>query len=455
MPSYVLRMGPHFNVTRPQAAEFKAAEMPMIAVPEMVPRSCRLETYDKIEIKPVTLPAGTELISYASPDSTFAVTKRLIDAAQDTILIGIYDFSAPHMKEVLLNALARGVSISLMLDIDTKKESDLFDDLVRMGVRGVPAPSCANDTVRYFSSSHEKVIIIDRTWCLVQSGNYSTNSIPFNVKDGGEEIGFRTGNRDMGLAIRSEDICSTFSNILEADMALVEGTPEMLRRPIEDQVFLIERAPLGPGKRFPSKSFMLDADLEVTPVLSPDNYMDVVPDLLAKAKTSIFIEQQYIKARQPLIRQLLTAMKEAQSKSPELDIRIILGKVFDTSKLPAEEANLAILANEFGLELGKHIRYINTDQFVHCHNKMIVIDGAGVLISSQNWSDSAVAKNREAGVWLKHGAIADYYTSIFEYDWSVAFNEPTTGTAAPEMVMPETLGAGGFIEVERADYQEV
>jgi len=36
------------------------------------------------------------------------------------------------------------------------------------------------------------------------------------------------------------------------------------------------------------------------------------------------------------------------------------------------------------------IRYIDTTRLVHCHNKLIIIDGQTVLTSSQNWSKAAV-----------------------------------------------------------------
>jgi phosphatidylserine/phosphatidylglycerophosphate/cardiolipin synthase-like enzyme len=239
-------------------------------------------------------------------------------------------------------------------------------------------------------------------------------------------------------------------------MALAGASPEMLRRPIPDTVFLVERAPRGPGKRFKSEVFKLDEKLSVTPVVSPDNYMAIVPNLLAKARSSVLIEQQYVKAKQPHIRELLDAISAARRKAPDLDVRIVLGKIFNRSKLQAERENLAILANDFGLELGTHIRYVNTDEFVHCHNKMIVIDGEGVLVGSQNWSDSAVSKNREAGVWLQHKEIAGYFKSIFEYDWSVAFRDlPEEEEGAPEMLTLPALSGGGFVRVERADYEEV
>lgn len=450
MPSYVLKTRVP-AIASPQAL---AREAPVaIATPEMVPRNCRLEGYEKREVP--SFEVHGKIVAYASPDSTFAVTKRMIDAAEHSILIGIYDFTASYMEDLLLAAMARGVRVSLMLDIDGKGESELFDRLVQMGVRGVSAPSCANSSARVFTSSHEKVIVIDGEWVLVQSGNYSTNSIPMNVEDGARAGRFRPGNRDTGLAIQSEKLASFFADVLESDMALVDAVPEMLRRPVEEGFFLVERAPTRkPAKLFPSETFKLKGPLSVQPVLSPDNYMDVIPDFLAKAEKSILIEQQYIRSTQTNVTRLMQAIAKAKEVSPELEIRIVLGKIFDKEDLPKEQRNLDNLSKTYGLELGEHIRFINTDEFVHCHNKMIVVDGKSVLISSQNWSDAAVSKNREAGVWLTHEAIATYFTRIFENDWESGFRT-LPDFAEPEVMTPEALGAGGFIRVDRGDYEEV
>ncbi|WP_244443040.1 phospholipase D-like domain-containing protein [Bradyrhizobium sp. Ai1a-2] len=422
-------------------------------LPEMVPRNCRLEEYEKVKVPAVDV--DQEIITYCSPDSTYAVTKKLFDDAKKSILIGIYDFSAEYIKELVLDALKRGVKVKLMLDIDSKDEQELFDSLSDSGVDGVPAPSCASHRVHYFSSSHEKVIVIDGEWCIVQSGNYSENSIPLNVKDGGDPAHFRHGNRDTGLAIRSRKLSKFFTGILESDMNLELTGPEALPEAIEAaNAFMIEKAPTKlPTKLFPSKTFKLTKSLSVQPVLSPDNYMQVIPDKLRVAKKSVLIEQQYIRGKQPDIQELLTAIKEARGRNGRLDIRIVLGKVFSKKDLDAEKKNLALLKQEFGLVAGKNIRYIDTTRFVHCHNKMILVDGQNVLVSSQNWSDSAVSKNREAGVWLSHSGICDYFTQIFESDWKTALKSPT----APDkdVVEAESLRAGGFVRVAPADYQEV
>src|SRR5262249_43070932 len=343
-----------------------------------------------------------------------------------SISIGIYDFSADYMKELLLNAIQRGVKVKLMLDIDSKEEQSLFDELVDAGVSGVPAPSCASHKVHYFSSSHEKVIVIDDEWCLVQSGNYSENSIPLNVEDGGDPDHFRTGNRDTGLAIRSRKLAKFFSGILNSDMALeIEGPESLVEVAKVASGFLVERAPTKkPLKLFPSKRFKLTKPLKIQPVLSPDNYMNVMPEKLQAAEKAILIEQQYIRGSQDQIAELLDAINAARDAKPDLDVRIILGKVFGKKDLAKEKENLDLLKHKYKLTLGRNIRYIDTTRFVHCHNKMVLIDGKGVLVSSQNWSDSAVAKNREAGLWFKHAGICGYFTDIFESDWKTAKKEP-------------------------------
>jgi phosphatidylserine/phosphatidylglycerophosphate/cardiolipin synthase-like enzyme len=461
MPSFVLRRsitnfkGPFVaepESLRPVGNHLEPARTG-IFLPEMVPRNCRLEDYTKVKVPAVDV--DQEIIAYCSPDSTFAVTKRLFDDAKKSILIGIYDFSADYMKELLLDALKRGVKVTLMLDIDSKDEQALFDELNDAGVDGVPAPSCASHKIHFFSSSHEKVIVIDGEWCIVQSGNYSENSIPMNVKDGGDPAHFRTGNRDTGLAIRSKKLSKFFSGILESDMALEINSPEALAAVAQTpNAFLIEKAPAKlPTKLFPSKTFKLTKPLNIQPILSPDNYMTVMPGKLRAAKKSILIEQQYIRGKQPDISELLTAIKEARDEAGDFDIRIILGKIFSKKDLPKENENLDLLEQDFGLVLGKNIRYIDTSRFVHCHNKMVLVDGQSVLVSSQNWSDSAVSKNREAGVWLAHSGICDYFTKIFESDWATARKAPDA--PATDVVEPESLRAGGFVRVAPADYQEV
>jgi phosphatidylserine/phosphatidylglycerophosphate/cardiolipin synthase-like enzyme len=424
---------------------------------ELVPRQCKLAKYQKLSSVPTVRVTG-DLIAYASPDSTYAVTRRLFDAAKKEIIIGIYDFSADYMKEIVLNAIRRGVKVSLMLDIDSKDEQTLFDELTRFGCNGVPAPSCASDVISYFPSSHEKVIVIDGVWSLIQSGNYSNNSIPFNEEDGGDPDHFVTGNRDMGVAIRSKPLATFFANLLRSDMKLeldaetIEALGVAVKR--KKAPDLVEAVPEDlPMQLFPSKTFNPSGTIRVRPILTPDNYLDVIPALLESATQSIYMEHQYIRSKQDEIIKLLTAIRNARARNPALDVRIILGKIFSTTDFRKEQDNIANLKQNFGLVLDQNIRYIDTKRFVHCHNKMIIVDGTDVLISSQNWSSTGVGNNREGGVLMHYPDIAQYYATIFESDWSTAQTKiPRPGAAA---IGPEALTRGRFVKVVAADYQEV
>ncbi len=425
-----------------------------LATVEGVKRNCQI-TKPKLLKNISGLKVKGDFVAYASPDSTYAVTRKFMDAAKKEILIGIYDFSAQYIKEILLNARRRGVKVSLMLDMDGKAEHSIVKELKKNGCKTVPAPSCASQHIAYFPCCHEKVIVIDNEWVLVQSGNYSTTSIPFNEIDGGDPNRFVKGNRDMGVAVRSKSLCDFFTKVLRSDMKLeldAEGIEALMAPP--DSVDIVERVPpLIPTQLFRSKQFKPTKAIDVMPVLSPDNYMEVITELLASATESIYIENQYIKSTQSEIAKLLKAIKKAKDNNPGLDVRIVLGKLFDKDKVPAEKVNIANLKAKYDLLLGKHIRYIDTTRFVHCHNKMIVVDGKISVISSQNWSNSAVSKNREAGLVIDYPALAKYYTEIFESDWKTASKRiPLTG---PESITPEALLRGNYIQVVAADYEIV
>jgi hypothetical protein len=108
----------------------------------------------------------------------------------------------------------------LLLDLDNRPgENEIFEELVKYGCEGVAAPSCASKYVHYFASALEKVIVIGGTWTLVQSGNYSDNSIPANEGDGVPGAGhFFPGNRDTGVAVHSRELAAFFTGILRADI---------------------------------------------------------------------------------------------------------------------------------------------------------------------------------------------------------------------------------------------
>ena len=264
------------------------------------------------------------------------------------------------------------------------------------------------------------------------------------------------GNRDTGVAVHSVELAAFFTKILHADMKLeldaegiagfaFEAAPA-LEVPLEAPC-----PPNIPPQRFPSRWYALAKAMRVAPMLSPDNYMKVVPPFLKSAKKSILIEQQYIKGDQPQIQKLLTAIGKAWKRNPQLDVRVVLAIPIG-GDLDKEKKSLHTLA-KYGLKLGVNIRYLNKRFFTHCHDKLIIVDQNAALVSSQNWSDSAVAENREAGLILYSASLAKYFANIFQLDWDTGLQtlQPDQAeTAFDFAAMPEEM-----MTVSAGDYREV
>jgi phosphatidylserine/phosphatidylglycerophosphate/cardiolipin synthase-like enzyme len=425
------------------------------AAARATPLRCALQPYTKITVPDFRLTGP--FTTYSSPDSTYAVTKRLFDAARRSILIGMYDFTASYVEQLVLAALGRGVKVSLILDLSGAPETTLFNQLLATGVTAVAAPSCTGRS-HYFANFHEKVIVIDDAWSLVQSGNYSSAGIPQNAGDGGDPQHFVAGNRDMGVAVQSRELAAFFTARFNADMALAtEGTSGGPAAGAEiGGAQLLARAPTKPPvKLFPSQTFVATSPIAVQPVLTPDNHRELIPTWLATATTSVYIEAQYIRSREPQVRILLTALSDARRRHPSLDVRIIVAAPMMPANIPQETHELQTLARDFGFALGTTVRILNPTYFVHCHNKLIILDRRAVLIGSQNWSDTAITKNREASLLIEFPAVAAHFGEIFAADWDTALK--TTGVTAGITLVSASAAARGerTVTLDAGDYEAV
>lgn len=429
-----------------------------VGTPELVGRNCTRRPYQPLP-DIVAIDTLGPFIGYASPDSTYAITRQRIEAAQSSILIGIYDLTATYVVELLEAAMGRGVRVTLMLDLDGRSgETPLFERLRSGGAECVPAPSCASAQSRFFASFHQKVMVVDGEWTLVQSGNWSQNSIPRNEVDGGTSAAWVHGNRDMGIAVRSTEIAHFFAKVLRHDIDLelhpsgpqASGDGMAALGRIEAAQSAPQRPPL---QTFASRTFTPAAPVRVLPVLTPENYTTAIPSMIAAASKFVYIEQQYIRGAQPGITILLDAIATARAANPGLVVRIVLAAPFPGPRFNKEADAIRALAASHGLEFGAHVRILNPRYLVHCHNKLIVVDDRRVLVSSQNWSDSAITINREAGLLVDHPPMARYFRTIFNLDWRTGLR---TLAARPEAVFaPEALGAPGTVPLEWGDYAEV
>ncbi|MBB3265207.1 phosphatidylserine/phosphatidylglycerophosphate/cardiolipin synthase-like enzyme [Azospirillum sp. OGB3] len=465
----------------PAAGGAGAAERTLADLPEALRRRLDIELtegaappflvpYPKLPPEQLrTRYVSGRIMAYASPDSTYAVTSRLIDSARQSIVIGLYDFSAGYMKELLKRALRRGVSVSLMLDTNDADDPNLFAELGRLGARCVRAPSSsAGHPNAYFGNAHEKIIVVDGEIVMIQSGNWSENSIPFNEGDGVVVGRFETGNRDMGVAVHSRELADFFAALVARDMRLSEGLPPesaaaesapaaVLAAPGSAASLFFEAAPSNPPtKLFPSLTVTPGEPVAITPVVTPENFEETLEAFLGSAVRSIRIEQQYIRGGQSTVDAMLRTIQKVRNDHPELSVQIIVSPKYLYGE--KRQKFLDSMA-EFKLDFDDNFRFLSARHFVHCHNKLIVVDERRVLIGSQNWSTTGIQSNREASLLVEHAGIAGYFANIFDEDWALSEPEATFSLDPLRRSVPEVTVAdftkGRAVVSSARDYAEV
>lgn len=366
--------------------------------------------------------------AYVSPDNTNAVIKERIEAARESVLIGVYDFSAQHVKDMLLAAMQRGVRVSLLIDrAFAGGEEEVIRELTE---RGAEVTKFRSGRSAPFRTYHLKVIVIDRTWTLVQSANLTKNGVPLGT----------AGNREAGVAVESRELAEYFAGLLERDTVLARQMPEgsgESSRPESEPTYTAYRpvprfTPLRIGGEGPENGETAgearpDAPpdgLRILPVLSPENYMEVMPQILASARESVELEMQYILANREHVRKLMDAVKSARDQNPGLAVRIVLAQPFARDDRTIKELRAVI--DSYGWKFDDHVRLLSRSSGMHCGNKMIIVDGRVCLVGSANWSDPGVTRNREANLLIDSRKVAGFYRGVFQADWDAGevYTEP-------------------------------
>ena len=150
--------------------------------------------------------------------------------------------------------------------------------------------------------------------------------------------------------------------------------------------------------------------IKIAPLLTPDPgvYAGAVKDLIASATQTLYMQFQYIEppktgdpTAQPFI-DLINAVIDRQAHG--VDVKIILRDV--------EKVGYLEQLRTMGLDVVTRVKIQK-----NVHNKGIIVDGAAVLVSSQNWSADGTLNNRDAGVIIYRPEAAQYFQQVFLHDW--------------------------------------
>jgi PLD-like domain len=421
-------------------------------------------TYEGIDGNPIDeeFPVSTAMLCHVGPDAGWPVLKPFLEATEETLAVAMYDFNADYVAKTFIKVVRdNGVkSVFTWDDSMTNPEREIREKLRdRLGERLDGWIVKCGASRRFASAYHEKVAVRDHTAFWLSSGNWSKRSQPDidPIGDPASASGmYSKGNREWHIIVEDPTLAQVFERYIVHDrngseqeseegepgvvLADEGGFPDVLV-PLDTLV-----APPGveaeiPTPKPPQSLPTAPRQVIVRPVLSPDNYIDRIMELLKSARRSIYLQFSYInfsdREGDERFTEMLTLLAELSFK-PTIDMRIIVDK--------RDAANKIRLL----VEQGFNDRVFKTQSNIH--NKGILVDGKIVLVSSANWSSDGVLRNRDAGLIIRDEEIAGYYQDIFLDDWdnratSFLEDDPPVQLAAEDEPTPP-----GMVRMSWRDY---
>ena len=249
---------------------------------------------------------------------------------------------------------------------------------------------------------HSKVAVVDSAKVWISSGNWKSSSLP---SDG-------VGNRDWGVIVNSTDLATI---VLER-MAFDED-PSQLH--VEDSTYSQPESgsyqhPVSytPGETTTAISGPLSGEL----LTCPDDCMQGLADFIDSAESEILLSLQYFEMdwywgwqENPL----LDSLEEAADRG--VSIRLVINQHYVNENPGIREA-----VNELNNWDGdvEAILMSENETVTKLHNKGVIIDGESVLISSINWGDNSILRNREMGLIIHSQVVTQPYMDSFWQDWN-------------------------------------
>ena len=387
-----------------------------------------------VRLDPVT--AAMTITCCVSPDAGWSVLKPFLTATGESMVLGMYDFTAPHIYTAVrsllkdsdvtwMQTLGPNQSLPTEDDVDSTKAGDFTEDKIVRGLKRAAGPRFSSAFARtgagqtFASAYHIKVAVRDRSAFWLSSGNWQSSNQPdynFLAADADRRLITRY-NREWHVVIENQELAETFQAFLEDDYRTALGRPAEEAADVAMPDILVpvsefleaEEAARSGLEAFPplKRTFTRSRPAKVQPILTPDNYLSVVLDLLRRrpAERLYFQNQSLnpVKAPTEEFAELMELLAR-YSRDESLDVRMIFRNIGPVRK-KLESLQLA------GFNMDR------VRMQAGCHTKGIVIDSEVVLLGSHNVTNQGVQVNRDASILIKDAPMARYYERIFLHDW--------------------------------------
>jgi len=383
---------------------------------------------------PYTPPAGASLqpiddvftvTCHASPDAGWPQLKSFFAGVRSRLTVGMYDFTSAHILEALQSSLGPDKSLNLVLDhpapdrtLDQSDEETHGALAAALAARlqfawALEARDPEAAAAIFPSAYHIKVAVRDGSSFWLSSGNWNNSNQPDidPINDpAGAASTLKSSDRDWHVVVDHPGLASVFEQFLQNDLSVAsQHQATAAQGAALDALGTLAQPDVVAASRVPMQFFApktITARMKIQPVLTPDNYPNVVLQLINSATAKLYLQIPYITPSDKPEGVALAGLIEAIAKKIRggLDVRIIMSSFEKAGSLEQLQAagidsNLVRIQNNL-------------------HNKGIIVDSSVVAVGSQNWSPPGVTTNRDASLVIFNADAAQYWEAIFLHDWA-------------------------------------
>ena len=330
--------------------------------------------------------------------------------AEDSIQVHMYQLQEVHLVEALIEADQRGVEVTVVMDYGDNwwPEYDLDANhgmATTMLAAGVDVFWFGDMGETPYAYIHSKVAVRDNESVWIGSGNWKSSSQPAPGN---------AGNRDWGVIVDD----AALATLVRAHLAFDESAERTHITPVT-----MADAPSGwvmpqSSPIVGNLSASIDGDFEATLLVCPDNCINELVQMLDSADDEILLSLQYLDmdwsygwGDNPIV----SALEDAAERG--IKIRLILNGAYldeDIQKVVDQmnedwNATRGYDTNAVVMSAGDGVNKL--------HNKGAIVDKEAVLVSSINWGDSALVRNREMGLLISSNDVASVYIDSWNEDW--------------------------------------
>ncbi|MFZ9595564.1 MAG: phospholipase D-like domain-containing protein [Bdellovibrionia bacterium] len=386
------------------------------------------------------------------PDCNQSLLLNTLSAAEQSLLINIYQLDHPTIVQAILEKLTSGVQVRLILEghpvggiTQAGKQAidQIRDSMIRLNLgrnlesqnrfylmtpqRGQP---------RRYRFNHAKYVIADEKKVLISSENFT----PTGHSSPGQK-----GNRGWDITLEDPRLIEQLKTIFQIDSENPNDIQELTQSTEPLSLEIQPQTPLSSSGETSSPAAgqiqIGRATAQSIALITSPHSLEEITTLIQSAQTSIEVQEMSLplnwtaektspRQLNPLVKSLIEAAERG------VQVRILLNDetVFakpqkagthpETPALKAtrnEETCMLIrwLADCKHLPISAEILDNKKAQISYIHNKGFIIDGSKVLVSSINGTRNSLFFNREVAVLVESPEAASYFQQIFLSDWQM------------------------------------